>query len=988
MAYAAWRVMSRIGLVAPSSLMSSRWSRDNLVSSHPARLYDGQVIEQIELESLPYLVEDLQRLRGPCEMGWGHMGVFTWDIVCQSEQGPFVLQVPRLLDERGRRGRSKRLVPQLNFEHLSAFIAKGLKRFAVAPKALLTLAGNVPGVIFEALPEYHTITFGLGAIQIELSERNKSWVLGFGAEATADLLCEMIAALVYHYEPELDGGTAIADVCVNDGDFVVKRRKDGSFELRLLAARALESGIGPNLLLLYLVQLMAYEDWSLNDDLVGIPVLLGNPSLAFEGVLRGLRYRYRDLGQSEEQGKLEAERWIANFARSVEGRAYRPWAERFLAGALPPSFGADLRDRWWRLMPLQTKLGVLELEERRNPASNEARAARTLRTFLARLGREIGRRPAPDSDTLRINELDRDGLLRLLEGASGESREAIADELLEHWPYRSLDQLLAQVPSARSLRRMKSRLSFGRVLTHEEEGTLAGLSPLPKDGAPSRELANPELFNELVLDAERHADAVRMFPTFETFMDTALHDPNFGYYALRVAIGKSGHFDTHPEEMSPDYGKWMAAWAFRAWLDLLAHGELSETAEFVVIEFGAGNGRLARDFLDAVVKGAASRTGNDRRCWEAFAACVRYRIYERSAALREKQAALLGPSALVLEGDARTPRETLQRDFPTGLTGFVLSNELPDAFGVHKLILSACGGASVALVIPRVEPAVKDALGEVLAHRIDESNRVARASCGIVENSGDFYLDAATYAELMRALSALPEERRASLFGGLWFEETYVSASAVPELAAHLRANAAQYALALAAEDSGVVTYVNVHAARFISELASSLAAGFIVTLDYGDSTFRLLEGARRGDFPFRVYGEWQDNVPRPNDPYAAPGTQDLTADVNFTDFAHAAEASGLQVVHFGPERDITADALPELLRASAERDSLSRFLGNPLFKVLVLGKRPSSAFGSALASPLALRYREEDLPKPRRHAVAAIAQALRSVGSNAGDWG
>ncbi len=57
--------------------MSSRWSRDNLITSHPARLYDGRILERIELEALDYLVQDLQRSRGPCQLGWGRMGVFT-----------------------------------------------------------------------------------------------------------------------------------------------------------------------------------------------------------------------------------------------------------------------------------------------------------------------------------------------------------------------------------------------------------------------------------------------------------------------------------------------------------------------------------------------------------------------------------------------------------------------------------------------------------------------------------------------------------------------------------------------------------------------------------------------------------------------------------------------------------------------------------------------------------------------------------------------
>ena len=973
--------MSQVVPAAPSSLMSSRWSRDNLLTSHPGRLYDGRVLERIELESLPYLVEELQRLRGPCELGWGHMGVFTWDAVCESEHGQFILQLPRVLDEPGRRGRCKREVPRLNFEHSSGFIASGLKRFVSQPKGLVTLAGRVPAAMFEALPGYRTLTFGLGAVQVELSENDRSWAIGLGADKTADLLAEMIAALVYHYDPELAGGTAIADVSVNDGDFAVKRRNDGSFELRLTAVRARESGIGPSRLLLYLVQLMAYEDWSVNDELIGLPVLLGNPSLAFEGLVRGLRYRYRDLGLDEARGLVQAERWIEAFGHSTEGRAYRPWVESFLAGRLPPSFGKDLRERWWRLMPLQTKLGLLELEERRDPASEQARSARTLRTFLERLAREIGRTPEEQPLVVRLNELGRDGLLGLLDGAPLESRETIADELLARWPFRSLDQLLAQVPSAKTLRRMKSRLSFGRVLSETDEGTLASLSPLAKEDAPGRVVSNPELFSELALDPGHHAAAARTFLTFETYMDTALHDSHWGYYAHRVSIGQAGHFNTHPEEMSPHYGKWLAVWAFKAWSDLVAHGELAETAEFPVIEFGAGNGRLARDFLDAVAAGARARISDERLGWNTFATRVRYRIYERSAWLRERQAALLDRDALVLDGDARSPHETLERDFPQGLTGFVLSNELPDAFGVHKLILDAQGNASVALAIPRVELVVKRALGEELARRVEMSNETARARCGIGANVADFYLDAATYAELMNELRAMPDERRSAVLAGLWFEETYVPAATVPEVAAHLRANAAQYALALAAENSGVVIYVNLHASRFITELASSLSAGFIVTLDYGDTSFRLLQGARRGDFPFRVYGDWQEYVPRPNDPYSAPGTQDLTADVNFTDFAQAAEMAGLQVVHFGPERDVAGDALPELLRESAARDSLARFLGNPLFKVLVLGKRPSDAFRSALTSPLALRCREQDVPKSRRQAIAAIEQRLRSLG-------
>jgi SAM-dependent MidA family methyltransferase len=972
--------MSPLELPAASSLMSSRWSRDNLVTPHPARLYDGQARESIEVETLDRLVVDLQRFRGPCQLGSGRMGVLTWDIACHDAHGPFVLQLPRALDEPGQRGRSRREVPRRNVEHMNGFIAQGLARFVATPRDLLALGGEVPAAIFEALPDHHAVTFGRGAIQIERLEGKRSWLVELGEQPTADLLAEMVAALVYHYDPELDGGTAIADVCINDGDFAVKRRADGSFELRLLAVRALERGIGPSLLLLYLIQLMTYEDWCVDGALVGLPVLLGNPSVAFEGLVRGLRYRYRDLGRAEQQATRDAERWIFELGRSPEGRAYRPWVERFLAGRLPLEFGSDLRERWWRLTPLQTKLGVLELAERHDPTCSEARAARALRAFLERLAREIGRTPDREANTLRLNDLTRGQWLPLLEEArvTEAEREDVVAELLASWPYRALDPLMASVPRARGLRRLKRRLSFGRVLTDAQQGTLASLGPSPKESHVHRPLANHEVFGSLSLPPARHAAAAQTFPSFERYMESALHDPRWGYYAERVVIGKSGHFDTHPEEHSPDYGAWMAALAFKAWGDMLAHGELTEADAFPVVELGAGNGRLARDFLDAVRSGAPKQPPDERARWVTFASRVQYHIYERSAALRDKQRALLGADARVSEGDARAPAAALTRDFPGGLKGLVLSNELPDAFGVHKVALCADGKAQVALVIPRVERGIVAEMSGALALRVDAADRAVRATFGVSRHPDDAYVDAATYAEIMGHLvDSCPEDRARSL-ARVWFEEAFVTVAALPELACHLRTHADQYALALAAEDSGVITYVNLHASRFISELGAVLAAGFVVTLDYGETTWGLVQGARRGEFPFRVYGARRDYIPRPNDPYASPGTQDLTADVNFTELACAGESAGLKLVHFGPERDVTGDALPRLLHVSAGRESLTKFLGNPLFKILVLGTRASDALRSPLDTPLPLLGREQDVPRSRRPTISAIVANLR----------
>jgi hypothetical protein len=57
----------------------------------------------------------------------------------------------------------------------------------------------------------------------------------------------------------------------------------------------------------------------------------------------------------------------------------------------------------------------------------------------------------------------------------------------------------------------------------------------------------------------------------------------------------------------------------------------------------------------------------------------------------------------------------------------------------------------------------------------------------------------------MSAAAGRPGEQRDALLGALWFEESSVPAAAIPALAAHLAANATEYAAARAAEDSGVV---------------------------------------------------------------------------------------------------------------------------------------------------------------------------------------
>jgi SAM-dependent MidA family methyltransferase len=76
----------------------------------------------------------------------------------------------------------------------------------------------------------------------------------------------------------------------------------------------------------------------------------------------------------------------------------------------------------------------------------------------------------------------------------------------------------------------------------------------------------------------------------------------------------------------------------------------------------------------------------------------------------------------------------------------------------------------------------------------------------------------------------------------------------------------------------------------FAEQVSKSLHQGFLVAIDYGYTHEEQLAGRHRGTLmTFRQHSVSAD-------PYEAPGEQDITAHVNFTALAAAAEQNGMQV--------------------------------------------------------------------------------------------
>jgi SAM-dependent MidA family methyltransferase len=183
-------------------------------------------------------------------------------------------------------------------------------------------------------------------------------------------------------------------------------------------------------------------------------------------------------------------------------------------------------------------------------------------------------------------------------------------------------------------------------------------------------LGHPELV------AAISSEIIRNGPIpFVRFMELALYHPQYGYYmrqpdgADHERIGWSGDFYTS-SDVHPILGRAIAVQARQ--MDEL----LGRPAPFTIVEMGAGKGLLARDCLAAI-----------HAEQDDFASRVRYVLIERSPAMQELQRQNL--AAELHEPGLVTWIEGLDALAHQSVTGLFFSNELVDAFPVHRIQVTA-----------------------------------------------------------------------------------------------------------------------------------------------------------------------------------------------------------------------------------------------------------------------------------------------------------
>nr|HEV7953557.1 SAM-dependent methyltransferase [Candidatus Acidoferrales bacterium] len=149
--------------------------------------------------------------------------------------------------------------------------------------------------------------------------------------------------------------------------------------------------------------------------------------------------------------------------------------------------------------------------------------------------------------------------------------------------------------------------------------------------------------------------------TFSDYMESCLYDPDYGYYSSKKRTRFADYYTS--VDVHPIFGRLLARQLEQMWQIL------DRPSEFVMVESGAGIGRLAKHILDF----AASHLPD-------FYSALHYVAAERSAIRRTTHKINLAAhfSAGRAESSAELPRNIS--------AGCILSNEMFDAMPVHRVI--------------------------------------------------------------------------------------------------------------------------------------------------------------------------------------------------------------------------------------------------------------------------------------------------------------
>src|SRR5439155_20439861 len=265
-----------------------------------------------------------------------------------------------------------------------------------------------------------------------------------------------------------------------------------------------------------------------------------------------------------------------------------------------------------------------------------------------------------------------------------------------------------------------------------------------------------------------------------------------------------------------------------------AADDMVSSGEFTIVEMGAGKGRLAEQLLNTY-----------RRDHPEILARLRYLLVERSPAMLELQQQrlreLMGAGVRI---DWASSLDAVPAD---SITGVFLSNELVDAFPVHRVVKRPSGLREIYVGWEK-DPSPCPSPGAPVAPQNATGHGERRARGRFVEIEA-------------------------------------------PPFSPGLEAYFARLGISL---EVGQQAEVNLQALDWMRQVGVRLRRGLVVTIDYGHAAVDLFAPARRTG---TLLGYYRHTVS--DSPYVRVGQQDLTAHVDFTSLALAGQDVGLEVSGF-----------------------------------------------------------------------------------------
>ncbi|URR34647.1 SAM-dependent methyltransferase [Thermosynechococcus sp. HN-54] len=173
---------------------------------------------------------------------------------------------------------------------------------------------------------------------------------------------------------------------------------------------------------------------------------------------------------------------------------------------------------------------------------------------------------------------------------------------------------------------------------------------------PTGDRGTPQLLAEIE-GRIRAAGAISFFD----FMALALYHPQWGYYNRpQMQIGRRGDFMTS-SCLTRDFSELLTEAFVQMWQ------ALHRPQQFTLLEMGAGEGDVAATVLDY-----------SQEKYPDFFASLEYQIQEQSPTLQQRQRQRLAPWGDRLHWVSASPAAD-------PIVGCIFSNELVDAFPVHRL---------------------------------------------------------------------------------------------------------------------------------------------------------------------------------------------------------------------------------------------------------------------------------------------------------------